>query len=45
VRTNDEVMIYQLIIVVEFAFEDIEEAYKTFGAAAQYKALKVLISM
>jgi hypothetical protein len=38
-------LLYQLIRVVEFAFEDIEEAYKTFGAAADYKALKVLVSM
>jgi hypothetical protein len=43
--THDGAMIYQLILVVEFAFEDMEEAYKTFGAAAQYKALKVLVTM
>ncbi len=39
------ILSYQLLIVIEFAFEDIEEAYKTFGAAAEHKALKVLISM
>lgn len=33
------------MITHKFAFGDIEEAYKTFGAAAEHKALKVLISM
>jgi alcohol dehydrogenase len=28
---------------VEFAFKDMENAYKTFGAAAEHAALKVLI--
>lgn len=28
---------------VEFAFKDMEAAYKTFGAAAEHEALKVLI--
>jgi alcohol dehydrogenase len=28
---------------VEFAFKDMENAYKTFGAAAEHEALKVLI--
>ena len=27
----------------EFAFDDMESAYKTFGAAAEHEALKVLI--
>jgi alcohol dehydrogenase len=27
----------------EFAFKDMEAAYKTFGAAAEHEALKVLI--
>lgn len=31
--------------MIEFAFKDIEEAYKTFGAAAEHKALKMLISI
>lgn len=28
---------------VEFAFEEMEDAYGTFGAAAEHAALKVLI--
>ncbi len=36
---------FQLMQPTEFAFKDIEEAYKTFGAAAEHKALKVLISV
>jgi hypothetical protein len=38
-------VIYQLTGVIEFVFKDIEEAYEMFGAAAQHKALKMLISM
>ena len=36
---------FLLIEIIEFAFKDIEEAYKTFGAAAEHKALKMLISV
>ena len=32
-------------MAVEFSLKDIEEAYKTFGAAAEHKALKMLISV
>jgi hypothetical protein len=30
---------------IDFAFSDIEKAYSTFKAAANHKALKVLINM
>jgi threonine dehydrogenase-like Zn-dependent dehydrogenase len=34
-----------LMTGVDFAFSDIEKAYSTFKAAANHKALKVLINM
>lgn len=36
---------WDLIAGVDFAFSDIEKAYSTFQAAAEHKALKVLINM